>query len=371
MSIPTTSHTSRPWRIHDVARDFRVEDVWALPTPGGPHDLPRLVEWFTEDDGPNPFSGLARALFALRLRLGGLLGWDGEGSGVGSRVPSLRDRLPQDLREGPRGPDLASLPFTSVYLTDTEWAAESANGTVHTVLHLGWVPDGTGAGHRGELTVLVKPNGLLGRAYMAAIVPFRRLIVYPALMRMIGRDWHAKTPPPAARPAVGRPSVDRAAALLEVRRQHAIPEEVRALVGPDGSGYADMFTLRLPLTPDGTPASPEQWARALFEDVAGRQGRFIWRALLGLRLRRRPSPRYVAGWRIAEHHPDRIRLEAHSWMLTGHLVVRIDRDQVALATALRYRRLPAAYVWPPLAAVHRRLAPGLLRDAHRICVNQG
>jgi hypothetical protein len=39
------------------------------------------------------------------------------------------------------------------------------------------------------MAVLVKPNGLLGRAYMAAIGPFRHLAVYPAMLRDIGRAW--------------------------------------------------------------------------------------------------------------------------------------------------------------------------------------
>ena len=43
MRLPNSAHTSRPWRIHELARDFRLEDVWALPTPGGPADFPRLV----------------------------------------------------------------------------------------------------------------------------------------------------------------------------------------------------------------------------------------------------------------------------------------------------------------------------------------
>ena len=60
---------------------------------------------------------------------------------------------------------------------------------MHGVLHLGWVPDGAG-GHRGQMAVLVKPNGLLGVAYMAAIAPFRHLVVYPTLMRDLGRAWH-------------------------------------------------------------------------------------------------------------------------------------------------------------------------------------
>ncbi len=97
-------------------------------------------------------------------------------------------------------PEFDTLPFTSVYLTDNEWAAEMANRTVHGVMHIGWVPDEAG-GYRGQMAVLVKPNGLFGRAYMAGIAPFRHLIVYPPLMRDIGQEWRVGMPqdaPPAA-----------------------------------------------------------------------------------------------------------------------------------------------------------------------------
>jgi hypothetical protein len=82
------------------------------------------------------------------------------------------------------------LPFTPIYLLDDEWAAEIANRTMHGVMHLGWVPDGTG-GYRGQMAVLVKPNGLLGTAYMAAIRPFRHRVVYPPALRQIERSWRA------------------------------------------------------------------------------------------------------------------------------------------------------------------------------------
>jgi hypothetical protein len=42
------------------------------------------------------------------------------------------------------------------------------------------------------MAVYVKPNGLLGNAYMAAIAPFRHLIVYPPMLREIGRNWRAR-----------------------------------------------------------------------------------------------------------------------------------------------------------------------------------
>ena len=192
MSLTNSAHTSRPWRIHELTRDFRLEDVWALPTPGGAGDFPRLVALMASGNPSQGSSRAARTLWAIRWKVGELLGWDSPDAGVGSRVPTLRDRLPADLRDAPSGPEFAALPFTSLYLTADEWAAEVANRTVHGVMHLGWIPDGTG-GYHAQMAVYVKPNGLLGRGYMAAIKPFRHLIVYPPLMREIGREWRKPT----------------------------------------------------------------------------------------------------------------------------------------------------------------------------------
>jgi uncharacterized protein DUF2867 len=196
MRVANTAHTSRPWRIHELTRDFRLEDVWELPTPGGPDDFPRLVQRIASGDPSQSSSPAVRTLFAIRWKLGELLGWDGPDAGLGSRVPTLRDRLPADLRDAPSGPDFDALPFTSLYLLDDEFAAEIANRTMHGVMHLGWVPDQTG-GYRGQMAVYVKPNGLLGTAYMAAIRPFRHLIVYPAIMREGEREWRALARPPS------------------------------------------------------------------------------------------------------------------------------------------------------------------------------
>jgi len=190
MRLPNSAHTSRPWRIHELTRDFRLEDVWALPTPGGPNDLPRLVRLMASGVPSQGPSCAARTLWAIRWKVGELLGWDSPDACLGSRVPTLRDRLPADLRDAPSGPDHDRLPFSSLYLLDDEWATEIANRTVHGVMHVGWVPDGTG-GYRGQMAVLVKPNGLLGTVYMAAIRPFRRLVVYPPMLGHIGRDWQA------------------------------------------------------------------------------------------------------------------------------------------------------------------------------------
>ena len=191
MRLPDSAHTSQPWRIHDIAPDFELEDVWALPTPGGPDDFPQLIELVRTFDPEQGSSRVVAALFALRWKIGGLLGWDREDDGLGSRVPSLRDRLPEDLRRDP--PDQSpALPFTPLYLTENEFAGEIANRTMHGVAHLGWVEDGSG-GYRGQMAVLVKRNGLFGSAYMAAIAPFRHLIVYPRMMRELESEWQERT----------------------------------------------------------------------------------------------------------------------------------------------------------------------------------
>jgi hypothetical protein len=198
MRLPNTEHTSRPWRIHEITRDFRLEDVWALPGVGGADDFPRLVQMIASSDPSQSASVAVRTLFAIRWKIGELLGWDGPGGGVGSRVPTLRDRLPPDLCNAVSGPQFEALPFTSLYLLEDEFAAEIANRTMHGVMHIGRVADGLG-GFRAQMAVLVKPNGLLGTAYMAAIKPFRHLIVYPPLLRRMEapRDEqpvHMRTP---------------------------------------------------------------------------------------------------------------------------------------------------------------------------------
>ena len=187
MRLSRSAHASRPWRIHEITHDFRLEDVWALPTPGGRDDFPLLVKMVTSLDPGRSASLPVRTLFSAREKLGGLLGLDDPSTGIGERVDSLRHRLPPDLRDTAGAQEFETVPFDPLYLTGDEFAAETANRTVHGVIHVGWVPDGDG--YRGQLAILVKRNGLLGSAYMAAITPFRYLVVYPTLMREFGRAW--------------------------------------------------------------------------------------------------------------------------------------------------------------------------------------
>ncbi|MFJ6610416.1 DUF2867 domain-containing protein [Streptomyces sp. NPDC091289] len=350
--LPDHVHTERPWRIHELTGDFRVEDVWAVRTPGaGPDDFPALLAAMQASAGPAKDPLPSRFLFAVRRRIGALLGWDKPLTGAGDPAPSLRGCLPRDLREAPGRSDAGLAPLASLYELDDECALERATTSVHAVIHLGWAPVGSG-GYELRMAVLVKPNGLRGRLYMAAIAPFRRLIVFPALVRQREQAWRDR----------GRPGGEGGGATAVGRAvgTHEIPESTRALSSLPRIDYADVFTLSTDASADTTA---ELWARALFGDVPSPAERLIWRGFLGLRLSRGRSPDTVAGWRIAERGEDWIRLEAASWFLTGNLVVRAADGRVSLGTFLRYDHRLARAVWTPLSAVHRRLAPGLLRDA--------
>jgi Protein of unknown function (DUF2867) len=206
MKLPNAAHESRPWRIREIASDFTVEDVWALPARGDAEDFQALLEQMAASDPANAESLPTRLLWRLRDRLGRGFGLgriatsseSGAGDAAGKLpIPgtdetSLAGRLPEDLRGTAGDIDFGSLPFVPLYRTDVEFAAEVSNRTMHGVMHVGWVEQGEGR-YQGQMAVYVKPRGRFGQGYMALIKPFRHLIVYPALMRQSERTWNARS----------------------------------------------------------------------------------------------------------------------------------------------------------------------------------
>jgi hypothetical protein len=201
MRLPNAAHEAGPWRIRDIAPDFTVEDVWALPARGGAGDFQALLEDMTAGDPASTGSLATRVLWRVRFLLGSWLGWDDAASELpipGTSEVSLAGRLPDDLRNTAADLDFGSLPFVPLYRTGTEFAAELSNQTVHAVMHLAWADQGGGR-YQGQMAVYVKPRGRRGQAYMALIRPFRHAIVYPALIRQIDRAWQARVPQQTAR----------------------------------------------------------------------------------------------------------------------------------------------------------------------------
>ncbi|WP_147916171.1 DUF2867 domain-containing protein [Ruania zhangjianzhongii] len=333
--IDTATFRCQPWRIHEFASDFQVEDVWWIPTPGAGRDDFARVRAAVEKGGDlDTFGPLTRGLFAVRWWLGARLGWDRPGSGLEERVPSLRHRLPADLEAAATGePGLLS----PVYATDREAVSEMASSTVHALLHLGW-PEG---GEPGLLvTVLTRTSGRMGALYLRAIAPFRHLIVWPALTASWERAWRDREPVSGA---LGRRAVDpRSLELLDL--------------SPD---YADEFVLTT-TAPDGA----RDWARAMFEESIDRKSRrLIFETLLRMQIAPDGTAGTIAGWQVISASGTHVLMGAAGRLLDCRLLVHRAGDQVRLITAMRYRRRRGRLVWTVLSHQHRGLAPGLLRQA--------
>jgi hypothetical protein len=162
------------------------------------------------------------------------------------------------------------------------------------------------------------------------------------------------------------PRRDRGAVTSTVRWQREVPDAIRSLGALVNADYADIVTATLDETPSGTP---EQLIRATLDGVPRALLCFIpfvQRAFLGLRLKLRPSPDRLLGWKIADRGESWIRIEAASWFLTGHVVMQIDEGRISFASFIRYDRRLAAYVWPPVSLVHRQVALALVRSATRV-----
>jgi len=149
--IDPADHLRRPWRVHVLAaaEGLALHDVWEVATrlpPGVP-----LVEW-VEALRTERRSLPTRALFGLRMALGRVFGLDRGSAG-----------------------------FVPVYQEADEQLARIANQAVTAFLHVSLVD------RRPRLAVYVRPNGWLGRGYLRFIEPFRRWVVYPALLAAGGR----------------------------------------------------------------------------------------------------------------------------------------------------------------------------------------
>jgi len=189
--LPNNDYRALGLRPGAILPDFVLEDAWLLPVDGQAGDYDALRALIGKLDRI-PQRGVVGWLFRLRDFLGRSLGWDRAVNSLpipGCIETSLADRLPPGERST-EPPSEGSLPFRIVYDGQRDRLLELSNATVHAALHIAWIE--RGAHHRAIMAVFVKYRGLVGRAYMAAITPFRRYIVYPTLFGRLGRAWQRR-----------------------------------------------------------------------------------------------------------------------------------------------------------------------------------
>ncbi|MDQ6926533.1 MAG: DUF2867 domain-containing protein [Candidatus Eremiobacteraeota bacterium] len=188
--ISPTEFNALPLRAHTLLAGVPLHDVWAV-------DLPRLRDTVTFAEfyrraGPARLTGRfpppTRALFRLRFFLGRIFRL--EAAPKDARATSFASRLTDEDRA--RSLVAAGTPdglFRVVYRFENEQLVEVQNRTAHAAA-LSALAE-TAGGYRYYFAVYVAKAGWITPIYMALIDPFRKWIVYPALLENIRATWMA------------------------------------------------------------------------------------------------------------------------------------------------------------------------------------
>jgi len=201
------THYSHLWKVHEITKDFELLDVWEFPILADKtknQDFSFFLK-VMQQPPKNSLTSLfsiryltARSLVFLRVYLGEKFGLDKNINSLpipGSKETSIKDRLSVEDQERnlaesneERGDNEGI--WRTVYLYENEMLTELSNDTVHALMHLGWVHK-SGNYFTAQLAVYAKPRGNLGKFYMELIMPFRHVIVYPAMMEEVKKRWEA------------------------------------------------------------------------------------------------------------------------------------------------------------------------------------
>jgi Protein of unknown function (DUF2867) len=202
--ISTHEFERLPLRVHDFLAGVTLHDVWAI-------DLPRTRSGITLDEflrtasvrsqvgcdccendrsrkgGLLTRSLVVRTLLNIRFFAGRLFGWDREPASTAWETFTTRlttaDRskslAPAGTREGL---------FRVVYHFENEQLLELIKRTAHAAALSALVE--TANAYRFYFAVYVQNIGRFTPVYMALVDPFRKLIVYPSLLRSVRASWN-------------------------------------------------------------------------------------------------------------------------------------------------------------------------------------
>jgi hypothetical protein len=175
-----------PLRVHTFLAGVPLHDVWFV-------DLPRWRTGVTLDDFLRTVSSclctppsLVRMLLGIRFFVGRIFGWDREPAATAWKTFATR------LTDTDRSRSLVAAGtqdgfFRVVYRFENEQLVELINRTVHAAALSALVE--TPTGYRFYLGVYVRSVSRFTPFYMALIDPFRKMIVYPSLLRSVRARW--------------------------------------------------------------------------------------------------------------------------------------------------------------------------------------
>jgi Protein of unknown function (DUF2867) len=176
-----------PLRVHGLLAGVPLHDVWAVDLPAHRGGV-TLSEFLgrSRQCGIHKLPTAASALMALRLLLGRVFRLEAEPKDAAST--SFEARLtPEDRAHSLIAPGTREGLFRVVYRFENEQLLEIHNRTVHGAA-LSALTEGAD-GYRFFFAVYVRPTSWITPLYMGLIDPFRKWIIYPALLKSVRRTW--------------------------------------------------------------------------------------------------------------------------------------------------------------------------------------
>ncbi len=183
-------------RAHSLLAEVPLHDVWMVELSGGGTgrtivDLRDLLSL----DKLAATNAAVRFLFGLRTWLGRVFGWDREPPQA-SRESFLQRLSAADRERSLVAPGTPEGPFRVLFVSPQEAISEIQNSTVHAFSVFALVE--RPSGYHLYWGIYVRPAGRITSWYMRLIDPFRRVIIYPAVLRYIRAAWARGGPETAA-----------------------------------------------------------------------------------------------------------------------------------------------------------------------------
>ena len=174
-------------RAHSLLAGVPLHDVWAIDLSG--HRPGRTIvdlRSLVSREKLRATNATVNFLFRLREWLGRVFGWDREPPQASEE--SFLHRLSAADRElSLVAPGTREGSFRVLFVSPREAISEVRNSTVHAFAVYALLEGASN--YRLYLAVYVKPVGGITVWYMRLIDPFRRLIIYPAVLRYLRAAW--------------------------------------------------------------------------------------------------------------------------------------------------------------------------------------
>lgn len=174
-------------RAHSLLAGVPLHDVWAVDlSRRGPGKTIVDLRSLRSRENLRAANATVNFLFGLRARLGRVFGWDREPSQAFEG--SFLHRLSAADRESSLvAPGTREGSFRILFVSPSEEISEIWNSTVHAFRVFALIE--RSSDYRLYLAVYVQPVGRITAWYMRLIDPFRRAIIYPAVLSQIRAAW--------------------------------------------------------------------------------------------------------------------------------------------------------------------------------------